>query len=206
MSTLTISIIVLTCLISITGFSNSKLIDELIFWPPAISRRRQYYRFVTSGLIHADYMHLAFNMITLFFFGRAMEASYTSELGLPPYSFLLLYVGSLIASLLPTYFKHRNDYNYKSLGASGAVCAVLFSYILLRPWEKILVFFIPFPAIVYALLFLGYSMYMSKKGGDYINHDAHFWGALFGIAFTIAARPGVVNIFLSELSHPHFDF
>src|SRR6516225_519854 len=102
MATLTISIIVLTCIISITGFSSPKIIDDLIFWPPAITHRRQYYRFVSCGLIHADYAHLAFNMITLFFFGRAMEASYTSELGLPRYSFLLLYVGALIVSLLPT--------------------------------------------------------------------------------------------------------
>jgi membrane associated rhomboid family serine protease len=205
MNSLTIIIIILTCIISITGFYNAKIIDDLIFWPPAISRRRQYYRFVTCGLIHADYMHLGFNMFTLYIFGGIMEESYIKELGLPRYIFLVLYIGALVFSILPTYLKHRNNYQYRSLGASGAVCAVLFAFILLRPWNTILVFVIPVPAIIYAFLFLGYSVYMSRRGGGYINHDAHFWGALFGILFTIAARPEVVQIFLNELSHPHFD-
>jgi membrane associated rhomboid family serine protease len=204
MFSLTIAIIVITCAISITGFNNAKVIDDLIFWPPAITNRRQYYRFVTCGLIHADYMHLLFNMFTLYFFGRAMEVRFMEDLGLPRYSFLLLYVGALIFSLLPTYFKHKNDYDYRSLGASGAVCAVLFSFILLQPWTTIYVFFFPVPAIIYAFLFLGYSIYMSRKGGGYINHDAHFYGALFGIVFTIASRPATVSIFIHELSHPHF--
>ena len=206
MFTITISIIVITCLISITGFSSPKIIDDLIFWPPAISKRNQYYRFITCGLIHADYMHLGFNMLTMFFFGRIMEVYYMGMLGLPNYYFLILYIGALIFSLLPTYFKHRNDYDYRSLGASGAVSAILFAFILLKPWQTIYIFFVPVPAILYAVLFLGYSAYMSRKGGDYINHDAHFYGALFGIVFTIAVRPDVVNIFLNQLSHPHFDF
>jgi membrane associated rhomboid family serine protease len=205
MSSITLIIIVLTCAISITGFYNSKIIDDLIFWPPAISNQRQYYRFVTCGLIHADYMHLAFNMFTLYIFGRIMEVSYIEELGLQRYNFFVLYTGALIASLLPTYFKHRNDSMYRSLGASGAVCAVLFAFILLRPWATIYVFVVPIPAIVYAGLFLFYSMYMSRRGGGFINHDAHFWGALFGILFTVAVRPHVINIFLNELSNPHFD-
>ena len=112
----------------------------------------------------------------------------------------------MAVSNIPSYIKHRNDYNYRSLGASGAVSAVLFAFILLRPWETIYVFFFPVPAIIYAALFLGYSAYMSRKGGDYINHDAHFFGALFGMAFTIIVRPEVVRDFITELSHPHFNF
>ncbi|HMH32535.1 MAG TPA: rhomboid family intramembrane serine protease [Puia sp.] len=203
MLSLTIIIIAITCIISFAGFNSHKIIDDLIFWPPAIANQKQYYRFVTCGLIHADFMHLAFNMFTLYFFGSEMESRYSQDLGLPRYSYVILYVGALIVSVLPSYFKHRNDYHYRSLGASGAVCAVLFAFILMKPWVTILVFFIPVPAIIYALLFLGYSMYMSKKGGGYINHDAHFWGALFGIVFTIASRPEVVRTFIQELSHPH---
>jgi membrane associated rhomboid family serine protease len=206
MFTITLSIIVLTCLISATAFNNSKILDDLIFWPPAISIRHQYYRFVTCGLIHADIMHLAFNMITLYFFGREIEARYMGELGLPHYYYLILYVGALIVANIPTYLKRRDDYNYRSLGASGAVCAVLFAFILLKPWTTIQVLILPMPAIIYAFLFLGYSIYMSKKGGDNVNHDAHFWGALFGVVFTIALRPGVVSTFLNELSHPRFNF
>ena len=206
MFTITLSIIVLTCLISATAFNNSKILDDLIFWPPAISIRHQYYRFVTCGLIHADIMHLAFNMITLYFFGRQIEARWMGELGLPHYVYLILYVGALIAANIPTYLKRRDDYNYRSLGASGAVCAVLFAFILLKPWAMLQVLIIPVPAIIYAFLFLGYSVYMSKRGGDNVNHDAHFWGALFGIVFTLAVRPSVFTTFINELSHPRFNF
>jgi membrane associated rhomboid family serine protease len=150
-------------------------------------------------------MHLAFNMFTLYFFGRVMEVYYMGRLGLQHYYFFILYIGALIFSVLPTYLKQKNNYEYRSLGASGAVSAVLFAFILLDPWQTILVFFIPLPAIIYAVLFLVYSMYMSRKGADHINHDAHFYGALFGVVFTIAVRPHVVNIFMNELSHPHFN-
>ncbi|HVY73510.1 MAG TPA: rhomboid family intramembrane serine protease [Puia sp.] len=191
---------------SLAGFRNGKIVDDLIFWPPAITKKRQYYRFITCGLIHADYIHLAFNMLTFYFFGRVMEAYYMGRLGLQHYYFLILYIGALIVSNVPTFLKHRNDYDYRSLGASGAVSAILFAFILLEPWVTIYVFFIPVPAIIYAVLFLVYSAYMSRKGGDHINHDAHFYGALFGILFTIAVHPDVVNSFLTELKHPHFDF
>jgi membrane associated rhomboid family serine protease len=206
MFTITLSIIVLTCLVSVTAFNNSKILDDLIFWPPAISVRHQYYRFISCALIHADIMHLAFNMITLYFFGRVMEAYYMGVLGLPHFYYLALYVGAVIVANIPTYLKKKDDYNYRSLGASGGVCAVLFAFVLLRPWTTIQVIILPVPAIIYAGLFLGYSAYMSKRGGDNVNHDAHFWGALFGVVFTIAVRPGVIQIFLDQLSHPHFDF
>jgi membrane associated rhomboid family serine protease len=204
MFNITLSIVVITSIISIAGFRNGKVVDELIFWPPAISKKHQYYRFITCGLIHADYMHLIFNMVTLYFFGTYMEAHYQGDLGLQKYYYLALYVGALIVSNIPTYIKHYNDYDYRSLGASGAVSAVLFSFILLGPWQQILVLVFPVPAIIYGGLFLFYSAYMSRKGGDHVNHDAHFYGALFGVIFTIAVRPDVVNIFLNELKHPHF--
>jgi membrane associated rhomboid family serine protease len=204
MFNITLSIVVITSIISIAGFRNGKVVDELIFWPPAISKKHQYYRFITCGLIHADYMHLIFNMVTLYFFGTYMEAHYQGDLGLQKYYYLALYVGALIVSNIPTYIKHYNDYDYRSLGASGAVSAVLFSFILLGPWQQIIVLVFPVPAIIYGGLFLFYSAYMSRKGGDHVNHDAHFYGALFGVLFTIAVRPDVVNIFLNELKHPHF--
>lgn len=204
MFNITLSIIIITSVISLTGFRNGKVVDELIFWPPAISKKYQYYRFITCGLIHADYMHLIFNMVTLYFFGTIMEAHYQGELGLQNYYYLALYIGALIVSNIPTYLKHRNDVDYRSLGASGAVSAVLFAFILLRPWQQIIVLVIPVPAIVYGCLFLIYSAYMSRKGGDHVNHDAHFYGALFGVLFTIAVRPDVIDIFWNELMHPHF--
>jgi membrane associated rhomboid family serine protease len=204
MFNITLAIIIITSVISLTGFRNAKVVDALIFWPPAISKKYQYYRFITCGLIHADYMHLIFNMLTLYFFGTVMEAHYQGELGLQKWYYLALYIGALIVSNIPTYIKHFNDYNYRSLGASGAVSAVLFAFILLRPWQRIIVLVFPVPAIIYGGLFLFYSAYMSRKGGDHVNHDAHFYGALFGILFTIAVRPDVVDIFMNELMHPHF--
>ncbi len=191
MFNITLTIIIITGIISLAGFRNGKVVDELIFWPPAISKKHQYYRFITCGLIHADYMHLIFNMVTLYFFGTIMEAHYQGELGLQKWYYLALYIGALIVSNIPTYIKHRNDYDYRSLGASGAVSAVLFAFILLSPWQQIIVIVFPVPAIIYGGLFLFYSAYMSRKGGDHVNHDAHFYGALFGILFTIAVRPDV---------------
>jgi membrane associated rhomboid family serine protease len=206
MYSITTIIIVLTSIISFLAFNNPRLMNALIFWPPAVSMRHQYYRFVTCGFIHADIMHLAFNMLTLYFFGRALELYYMGDLGLQQYYYVILYFSALIVANIPSYLKHRDDYNYRSLGASGAVCAVLFAFILLRPWAPIVLFVIKMPAIIYALLFLGYSIYMSRRGGDNVNHDAHLWGALFGILFTIAVRPSVIGSFLNELSQPRFDF
>jgi membrane associated rhomboid family serine protease len=206
MYSITTIIIVLTSIISFLAFNNPRLMNALIFWPPAVSMRHQYYRFITCGFIHADIMHLAFNMITLYFFGRVLEVYYMGDLGLQQYYYVILYFSALIVANIPSYLKHRDDYNYRSLGASGAVCAVLFAFILLRPWAPIVLFVIKMPAIIYALLFLGYSIYMSRRGGDNVNHDAHLWGALFGILFTIAVRPSVIGSFLNELSQPRFDF
>jgi membrane associated rhomboid family serine protease len=202
---ITTIILVLTTIISLAAFSNSRLMDALIFWPPAISMRHQYYRFVSCGFIHADLMHLAFNMFTLYFFGRALENYYMGILGLQHYYYTLLYLTALIVANIPSYLKQRDNYNYRSLGASGAVCAVMFAFIMISPWETLYIFArIPIPAIVYAVLFLGYTIYMSRRGGDNVNHDAHLWGALYGVVFTILARPSVVASFLNELSHPRF--
>ena len=117
---ITITLIVLTVIISLVGFRFGAVIDALIFWPPAITKKFQYYRFITCGFIHASTMHLLFNMLTLYFFGMAMEVLYRGELGLRPYYYLILYLAALVISNIPTFLKHRNDYQYRSLGASGA--------------------------------------------------------------------------------------
>jgi len=202
---ITMIILVLTTIISFLSFNNSRLMDALIFWPPAISMRRQYYRFLTCGFIHADIMHLAFNMITLYFFGRGLELFYMGRLGLQHYYFTLLYLSAIVVANIPSYLKQHDNYNYRSLGASGGVCAVLFAFILIDPWETLQLFgLVDVPAIAYAVLFLAYTIYMSRRGGDNVNHDAHLWGAIYGIVFTIIAHPRVVNTFLNELVHPRF--
>ena len=201
---MTILIIAVTCLVSFPAFSNNKLMGDLIFYPPAITNENQWYRFITSGFIHADTMHLAFNMFTLYFFGSSWETAYIGYLGVGKIWYIVLYLGALIVSQLPSYLKNRNNYRYRSLGASGAVSAIVFSMILLTPWSTLYVFVIPVPAIIYAILYLGYTIYMGKKGNDNVNHDAHLWGALFGIIFSVALKPEVISIFISAITHPHF--
>ena len=200
---ITLIILAVTCIVSFIALGNSRLMNDLVLWPPAISRQREYHRLVTYGLVHADFGHLLFNMITLFFFGRVMEGFYASQLG--TFGFALFYIGGLVVSILPTYLKNRGNPNYRSLGASGAVSAVLFSYVLLAPWQRIIVFVIPMPAIVYALLYTGYSIYMDRRGQDNINHSAHLWGAAYGVVFTILVGPHwVLPSFLGALSQPRF--
>jgi len=198
--TLSIAIIILTCLVSITSFSRHNSIDELSMWPYMIKEKNQYYRFITSGFVHADYMHLAFNMITLFFFGRYIESMFQQLFGGKLY-FLLFYIIALIVSDIPSYIKNKNNPGYRSIGASGAVSAVLFAFILVQPWTTIYIFVLPVPAIIYGVLFLGYSVYMAKRGGDGINHDAHFWGAVVGVVFPLALKPELAGHFLQQLTN-----
>jgi len=198
----TLIIIAITAVVSFMAFNNARLMNDLILWPPAITRSREYHRLVTYGVVHADFGHLLFNMITLYFFGRVMEGFFAASLG--TLGFAMFYIVALVVSILPTYLSNKNNPNYRSLGASGAVSAVLFSYILLAPWARIVVFVIPMPAIIYAVLYVVYSIYMDRRGQGNVNHSAHLWGAAFGVAFTLVIRPEVLSHFLSELSHPRF--
>ena len=196
----TFLIIGVTCVVSFMGFSNPALVSKLILWPPAITRGKEYWRLVTCGLIHADVPHLLFNMITLYFFGQLVEYFYSATIG--PLGYLLFYVGGLAVSSWPSWYQHRNDSGYRSLGASGAVSAVLFSFILMRPWSTILVFFVPMPAILYAVLYIGYTIYMDRQRTDNINHNAHLWGAIYGAVATCLANWHVLPTFFAQLMRP----
>ena len=200
-SPITYALIGVTCLVSWIAFNNRRLADRLILWPPAIDKHRQYDRLLTYGFIHADFMHLLFNMITLFFFGPLIERLMG---GIGLWVFPVFYLSALVVSILPTYLKNQKNPNYLSLGASGAVSAVLFAFILLQPWQLIFVFFIPLPAIVFAVLYLGYSIWMDKRGGDRINHSAHLSGAAYGVLFMVVMEPRVLGYFLSQLQQPTF--
>jgi len=197
----TLIIIAVTCVVSFSAFNNRRLAEQLILWPPAV-QRGQYYRLVTHGFIHADQSHLFLNMLTLFFFGRSMEPFYERILG--PAGFALFYVSAIVVAILPTYFANKDNPAYRSLGASGGVSAVLFAFILINPWATILVFFVPMPAILYAVGYVAYSIYQDRRQADNINHSAHLWGAAYGIAFTVVSAPPVISHFLEQLSHPRF--
>ena len=199
---LTWLLIGLTVLVSWQAFEKPRLLDRLLLWPPAIDRSKQYDRLVTHGFVHADWQHLLFNMITLYFFGRHVESLFVPYIG--QVGFALFYLSAIVVAILPTYLRHRHDPRYRSLGASGAVSAVLFAFILVQPWSLIFVFFLPVPAIVYAVLYVGYSIWMDKHGMDNVNHSAHLWGAGYGVLFTVMMEPRVAGFFMDRLLHPSF--
>ncbi|HYG06038.1 MAG TPA: rhomboid family intramembrane serine protease [Stenotrophomonas sp.] len=197
----TLILIAMTAISSWMAFNNRKLADRMVLWPPAIARQRQYDRLVLYGFIHADWAHLLFNMVTLFFFGRHIEFVMAQITG-TWLTYPLFYLAALVVSILPSYLKNQDNPNYFSLGASGAVSAVMFAYILLEPWTKLFLFFIPIPipAIFYAVFYVGYSIWMDRRGSDSINHSAHLAGAAFGVLFMVAMAPAVVPLFLRQIS------
>lgn len=198
----TTAIIIITVLVSIAAWQSRPLFERLIFWSPAI-RRGQIDRFITHGFIHADAMHLLFNMFTLYFFGRIIERFYISKFG--SLGFVSFYVLAIIAAIIPTFLKHKNNPNYASLGASGAVSAVLFAFILFAPWQTIYLFaVVPIPAILFALAYTAYSIYADRRGAGNTNHSAHLYGAIFGVVATLAIEPQLIGHFITALLNPRF--
>ena len=197
----TLLLIIITVLISVLAFSQRQVMNRLVFFGPAV-KAGQFDRLITYGFVHGDGFHLLFNMITLFFFGQVLEQfyrQYAFDMG-----FALFYLGGLLVSILPSYFKHKNDLNYFSLGASGAVSAILFAFILFYPWQIIWVFIIPIPAIIFAVIYVAYSIWAEKRANNRINHSAHLWGAAYGILMTMILDPRIIPHFISQLIQPPF--
>ena len=203
----TLILIAVNVIFSIIGFSNAAMVDKTIMWPYYVKKEKQYYRFITSGFLHADWMHLFFNMFTLYFFGRNVEVVFASYGLGGNVSYLALYFLGLVISDIPSYLKHQDDYNYRALGASGAVSAVVFAAIIFSPWSSIYLYgAIRISALLYAVLYIAYCVYMGRKNHDNVNHDAHLWGSIFGLAFTViliaTLQPEMFNGILEELKHP----
>ncbi len=194
--TITLVIIGLTCLVSFPAFKNDKLKDDLLFWPYYIKRKNQYYRFLTAGFLHADTTHLLFNMISLYSFGNAIEVFIFKTYFGPNTSilYIVLYLTAIIIASIPDFFKHQNNFEYRALGASGAVSAIVFAAITIDPAQKLYLFFaLPIPGYIFGLAFLALSAYLAKRGGDNIGHNAHFWGAVYGVFFTYIAGKAFAN-------------
>jgi membrane associated rhomboid family serine protease len=213
-TSITLIIVLLTVAASIGALYRPKIMNDLIFYPPAIKYNRQYYRFLSNGFIHADYVHLGFNMLALYSFGELLELRlYSYECYMGSWgraAFLLLYLLALVASSIPDYIRHKNNEHYSSLGASGAVAAVMFACIVLIPKASIGFPFLPgirIPGYIFGPLYLIVTAYLDRRGGGRINHNAHLWGAIFGIVFTIVAVGllGKVNLwqnFMEQIKAP----
>ncbi len=196
-------IVAITAIISFMAFKDRNLFTKLMFYPSGMRQPSEYYRFISSGFIHADETHLIFNMIALYSIGSFVEGMFAG-MGFHFY-YLFLYLSGIIVASIPAFIKHRNDPRYSAIGASGGVSAVMFSMVYLAPWQQFRIMFIlPMWSILFAVLYLAYSAYMAKQQRDNIGHDAHFWGGVYGFVFTFAIDPTHGDIFLQQLLHPQF--
>lgn len=187
-----------TVVVSYMCFNNRGLFEKLALIPYVVVRNNQWYRLISHGFVHADTMHLLVNMFTFWSFGTYIESAF-GYLGFSTWAYLGLYFGGMIFASVYDIAKKSNNPYYISIGASGAVAAVLFTSILLNPWGKILFFaVIPIPGILFGVLYLAYCQYMAKRGGDNINHNAHFYGAVFGFVYPILLEPALWRGFISH--------
>jgi len=200
----TIFIIIITSAISILAFNKVELFDKLKFNAYMIWHKKEYGRILSHGLIHGGWMHLGINMYVLYSFGSAVEAAFKDPYFFPntyqygSFMYLAMYIIAIAASSLIAIFRYKNNHSYNAVGASGAVSAVAFAFILLAPTQSIQFILLPFiklPAYIFGVAYLAYSYYMSTKGRDNIAHEAHFAGAVFGIIFPLILNYKLVDYF-----------
>ena len=200
---LTLILVVMTVLISMQAFNRVDMKRKLLMHPYSVKRNKEYYRFLSHGFIHADYMHLIVNMYVLYIFGENIEAYFNFSFGAVNgrLLFLLLYIGAILAGAIPAYLKHQNNVVYSALGASGGTSGIVFAFIVFNPWQWFI--FPPLPALFMGIAYLWYSSYMAKQGRDNIGHDAHFWGAVYGFILTIGLliilNQEMLNVVLQRL-------
>lgn len=195
-------IIAITVLISVLAFQNRMLFEKLRFDPYGMNINKNWYRFFSYALLHADWGHLMINMFVFYSFGGIVFSFFQYFFGIKViFYFILLYVGGVFVSVVPSFEKNKNNPYYTAVGASGAVSAILFSSILMYPTGKIIFLLlpVPIPAYLFGVLYLTYSWYMAKRGKDNIGHDAHFFGAVFGFVFTIILKPHLFIDFVNQL-------
>ena len=200
----TLIIVIITVLVSLQGFSNVSVFDRLRHCPYIEHRHKEYYRWITSGFLHVDYIHLAINMFVFYQFGGAVEDIYQGLFGAFGGSllFLLMYLTSIVCGDLVTFVKHKDNPYYTAVGASGGVSGVVFAFILFNPWAELALYgIIPFRAIVGGLLYLAYEQWASRNSKDNIGHDAHFFGAIAGVLVTLVLEPRIFTYFIEQLTN-----
>jgi len=199
---LTTVICILTFLISYKGFTDRVFFENLKHYPIAEKRNKEFYRFITSGFLHGSWLHLLINLFVLWQFGSIVEGIYKQIFGqlMGGFVFILMYFTTLIVADIPSYFKHQDNPGYAAIGASGAVSGIVFIYVLFMPWNMLYLYgILPIPAIVGAVAYAVYSSWASKNRNDNIGHDAHLYGALFGVVFTVIVYPRSLSIFAEKL-------
>jgi membrane associated rhomboid family serine protease len=204
MASITLLLVIIISLTSILAFSNREVIKQFQFNAFKVYHKKQYYRMLTHALVHANWEHLVVNMIVLWSFGMAVEHNFQLNFGgYSSYYYIAMFVGSVVLSSTWSLIKERNNIYYNAVGASGAVSAVLFAAIFFNPWDNIYFFgVLPIPGIIFGVLYLYYSFYMSRKKLDNIGHDAHFLGAVVGFCTPMIIRPSLFLDFINLLFSP----
>lgn len=200
---ITIILIGITVTISFYSFNKHELLQRLMLNPYLVKTQGQYFRFITSGFIHKDHSHLLWNMFSFYFFGTAVEYYFNSLFGKSGvYYYVILYLSAIVISDIPTYLKQKNNSNYNALGASGGIGAVIFVFILLQPLQSICLYFaLCMPGFVFGAGYMAYTYYQGRKSNDNISHDAHLYGALYGLLFCVAIYPASLPLFYEQVSY-----
>jgi len=198
---ITYGLMIVIGLVTFLAWSKPALLKKLQLNPYSVVKYRQYHRLLTSGFVHNDKVHLGLNLFTLYFFGTAIEVRFLEDFGQSgPYLYILLFITAVVIANIPTTLKYKDAAYYNSLGASGAVSALVLAFILFKPLDELCMYgVLCLPGYALGGLFIAYSIFMSNKNMDNINHDAHLFGALYGVIFILALRPDTMNKFLETL-------
>jgi len=203
---MTLLIVIVTSLISVVSFRWRRMMDLMDLSTYRTVHYKEYYRMLTHAFLHADYLHLIINMLVLYSFGTGIEGifeqlKHQGIIHSSALSFSLLYFLAILVSSVSTVIRHRNDAMYSAVGASGAVSAVVFTHIFFAPLQKIYFYAVlPVPGIIFGILYLVYASYMGRRSQDNINHAAHFWGAIFGLLYPVLLEPGLLRVFIENIS------
>lgn len=204
---ITYTFLVLMIAFSLYCFYDRRAMYKYLFHPYSINHNREHYRFLTHAFIHGDYIHLTFNCLALYSFGLTLEDYFFPQLfgeKLGKLYYIVLFTGGIYAASLTEYYRNKNNPDYSSLGASGAISSVLFCFIVLSPLSQISFFFFPMPGWIAGVLLLGVSYYLIQRKrntsySDNISHESHFWGAMFGILFILVVKPVLAKYFFLQV-------